>query len=100
MNKAGLIAGLVLIYVLLLLPLMIWPEYINTPLGLIAVLPMLTVYLLDAAGVPGLLSASSCNWGWCEPSMPGWLVMLVAAALMIVLLAMAISAFRRARSTR
>ncbi|WP_376695530.1 hypothetical protein [Wenzhouxiangella sp. EGI_FJ10305] len=95
MNKAGLIAGLVIVYILLLLPLMIWPDYIDTPLGLIAVLPMFAVHVLDRAGVPGLLSTSSCSWGWCEPSTLGWAVMLLVAAVMIVFLAVALSALRR-----
>lgn len=93
----GLIVGMLVVYGLLLLPLIIWPQYIDTPLGLIAVLPMLIVYVFDRAGVPGLLSASSCRWGWCEPSTLGWVVMLLAAAAMIVLLAMAVSAFQQTR---
>jgi len=41
-------------------------------------LPYYLVYLLHQAGMPGLLANDGlCGWGWCAPTLFGWLVILL-----------------------
>ena len=64
---------IVLGYLLLWLPVAIWPEYLDSPVGLIAAMPMVVIYLFDAMGIPGLLQNDGlCGWGWCAPTPFGW----------------------------
>ncbi len=46
---------------------------------LIAGMPLLVVvYLLDNMGIPWLLEQNGlCGWGWCEPTLFGWLLAVV-----------------------
>jgi hypothetical protein len=61
---------------LLLLLAGIFPD---SPAGIVLVGPILSVYVLHKLGVPGLLEHDGfCGWGWCSPTLLGW---LVAAAL-------------------
>jgi hypothetical protein len=79
-------------YVLLWLPAALWPGYLDSPAGLIAAIPYLSIYLFHSIGVPGLLEHNgACGWGWCAPTRFGWaflvLVWLLAAWLVAWLLA-------------
>ncbi len=66
-------ALLLLGYILLWLPAQFSSAYLNSPLGFIAALPFLSVYLFNLAGVPGLLERNgACGWGWCAPTIFGW----------------------------
>ena len=66
-------------YGLLLFPAAIWPSYLDSPAGVLLIAPLLSVYMLHGAGVPGLLEHNGlCGWGWCSPTIAGW---LSAAAL-------------------
>lgn len=66
-------------YGLLLLPAAIWPSYLDSPAGVLLIAPLLSVYVFHRAGVPGLLEHNGlCGWGWCSPTIAGW---LLAAAL-------------------
>lgn len=79
------ILGLILVaYVLLLAPGFFWPAYLDSPVGVLLLVPMLSIYLFHSAGVPGLLQNNGlCGWGWCAPTWFGWtflvLVWLMAA---------------------
>ncbi len=62
-------------YGLLLLPATIWPSWLDSPAGVLLMAPWLSVYMLHGAGVPGLLQHNGlCGWGWCSPTITGWLV--------------------------
>ncbi len=66
-------------YGLLLLPAAIWPMYLDSPARMLMLVPLLAVYMFHSAGVPGLLENDGlCGWGWCPPTLFGW---LFAAAL-------------------
>lgn len=87
-------------YFLLLLPGAIWPEYFDTPAGLLLLMPYFTVHIFHKLGVPGLLEHNGlCGWGWCSPTVFG--VVFVAAFWLFVAwagawaLAMLSSHFRR-----
>lgn len=59
--------------VLLLAPGFFWPAYLDSPVGVLLLVPMLSVYLFHALGVPGLLQNNGlCGWGWCSPTWFGW----------------------------
>ena len=54
------------------------PGEYGTPF-LMAGMPLLvTVYVLNMAGIPGLLEQNGhCGWGWCEPTLFGWLLAVI-----------------------
>lgn len=68
------ILGLILAtYVLLLAPGFFWPAYLDSPVGVLLLVPMLSVYLFHGLGVPSLLQNNGmCGWGWCPPTWFGW----------------------------
>jgi hypothetical protein len=69
-----IMAGILAVYAALWLPALFSPDYLDTPLGVAAALPVLSVYVFHALGVPGLLMHDGlCGWGWCAPSWFGWL---------------------------
>src|SRR5688572_10016019 len=79
-------AVLVAAYALLVLPGFVWPSYLDTPAGLLVLVPGLSIYLFHKVGIPGLLEHNGlCGWGWCAPTTFGW-VFLVAFWLLVVLL--------------
>lgn len=68
-----IMAVLVCLYGLALLPALRWPEYLDSPAGVLVLLPYLSVYLFHSLGVPGLLEHNGlCGWGWCAPTPFGW----------------------------
>jgi hypothetical protein len=74
------ILGLILAaYVLLLAPGFFWPAYLDSPVGILLLVPMLSIYLFHSLGVPGLLQNNGlCGWGWCSPTWFGWAFLMVA----------------------
>lgn len=57
----------------LTLPSLVWPRYLDSPVGIIVAVPYLSIYLFDLVGIPGLLqNNSACGWGWCAPTPFGW----------------------------
>jgi hypothetical protein len=71
-------------YGLLWLPATFAPSYVDSPIGILLIAPLLTVYLLHKIGVPGLLEHNGlCGWGWCSPTAFGWL--FTAAFLLVVI---------------
>ena len=76
-------AAIVAIYLLLSLPGLVWPSYLDSPAGLFVAVPYLSIYLFHKIGIPGLLENNgACGWGWCAPTLFGW-VFLCAFWLMI-----------------
>ena len=73
-----LLALIVVCYGLLLLPAMFWPEYLDSPPGLLLLVPYLSVLLFHQLGIPGLLEHNGlCGWGWCSPTAFGVIFMVV-----------------------
>jgi hypothetical protein len=80
-RTARFFAGLLLGGGVLLAPGLVWPAYLDSPVGIVLLLPFLSVYLFHAAGVPGLLEhGGACGWGWCAPTLAGW-ALIVAVGL-------------------
>lgn len=66
-------AFIVAAYALLALPGLFWPAYLDTPAGLPVATTYLSIYLFHGIGVPGLLqNGGACGWGWCAPTVFGW----------------------------
>jgi hypothetical protein len=86
MQKPGtlkILGFLLTAYVLLLAPGFFWATYLDSPAGVLLLLPMLSIYLFHSLGVPGLLQNNGlCGWGWCPPTGFGW-AFLVAVWLLI-----------------
>jgi hypothetical protein len=83
-----IMAILVCCYFLLWVPIYFWPAYLDSPFGLLIVLPYFSLYLLHGLGIPGLLEHNgACGWGWCSPSLLGWLVLSILGCFITWLLA-------------
>jgi hypothetical protein len=71
------------------------------PLALILMAPLLSVYLLHRLGVPGLLEHHGlCGWGWCAPTIFGWVftsAVLLACAWLLAWLVGSLAARMNAR---
>lgn len=78
-GSTPVVFGLLLaLYGLALLPALWLPGYLDTPMGVLVLLPFLSVYVLHAIGLPGLLvNGGACGWGWCSPTLLGWCVVAV-----------------------
>jgi hypothetical protein len=79
-----ILAAIITGYLLLLLPAQIWTGYLDTPVGIILVFPYLSIYLFHGIGIPFLLQNNgACGWGWCAPTLFGW-VFLGAFWILVV----------------
>ena len=60
-------------YILLVIPGAIWSSYFDSPAGYLVLVPLLSVYVFHKVGIPGLLEHNGlCGWGWCSPTVFGW----------------------------
>ena len=83
-------------YVLLTLPGLIVPGYLDSPLGILVAVPYLSIYLFNMAGIPGLLQNHGlCGWGWCAPTLFGWAFLITVWLAVAWLLAMLLGRLRR-----
>jgi len=48
-----------------------WPQFQESPLGLIIGILPFSVYVFEHFGVPGLTDPTNCNWMWCKPTIFG-----------------------------
>lgn len=79
---------LLFIYFALWVPSIFWPSYLDSPFGLIAAIPYLSIYLFHGIGIPGLLENNgACGWGWCTPTLWGWVFLFIFWTLVTWLLA-------------
>lgn len=78
-------------YGLALLPAVAVDGYLDSPMGVLLLVPWLSANLMDALGVPGMLvNDGQCGWGWCSPTLLGWLLVGALWALLLWLLAWAL----------
>lgn len=91
-----LVAG----YMALLLPSAVWPAYLDSPVGIIAIIPFLSVYVFHKIGIPGLLEHNGlCGWGWCAPTLFGWVFIVLFWLLVAWLLAWLVAHVLMARKS-
>jgi hypothetical protein len=77
LRTARIFALLCVAQLVLALPGLRWPDYLDTPVGLVLIMPFFAAYIAHAAGVPGMLEhGGACGWGWCAPTRAGWAVIL------------------------
>lgn len=68
---AALLGG----YVLLALPAYVGPAFLEGVSGFFVLVPLLSIYLFHKIGIPGLLEhGGACGWGWCAPTVFGWIL--------------------------
>lgn len=90
------LALILLTYALALLPGIFWPEYLESPAGVVLRAPGLMVYVFDLIGVPDLLQdAGGCGAGWCAPSVFGWTFVALFWGMVAWLLAWGVAALAR-----
>ncbi len=85
-------AAIIATFLLLSLPALVWPGYLDSPVGLIVAVPYLSIYLFHKIGIPGLLLNNGlCGWGWCAPTLFGWVFLVTFWLLIVWLLAYGLS---------
>lgn len=85
-------AAIIATLLLLSSPALVWPGYLDSPVGLIVAVPYLSIYLFHQIGIPGLLENNGlCGWGWCAPTISGWVFLATFWCLMTWLLAWGLS---------
>lgn len=88
--------ALIAAFLLLSLPALVWPRYLDSPVGLMLAVPYLSIYLFHGIGIPGLLQNNgACGWGWCAPTALGWLFLAVFWLLVTWLLAWGLASLTR-----
>lgn len=76
--------GLIALWALGLAPALLTDRYLDTPVAIFLLMPFLSVYLFHVIGIPGLLENNgACGWGWCAPTVFGW---VFVAAVWLALL--------------
>lgn len=77
-STAGVFGAMLAAYGLVLSPALFFSGYLDSPVGVLVLMPYLSVYLFHSAGVPGLLmNDGACGWGWCAPTVFGWAFLAV-----------------------
>lgn len=72
------LAAFIIAFIVLMLPAVVWPKYLDSPIGITLALSYLSIYLFHQIGIPGLLQHNGlCGWGWCAPSIFGWVFLCV-----------------------
>jgi len=93
-RQTFLVLGVILaLYAALWLPSLVSTTYLDSPLRLAAVVPVMSVYVFHAIGIPGLLQGNGmCGWGWCAPTLFGWCFLIAVWFIIAWLVAWLIAA--------
>jgi hypothetical protein len=67
-------------YAVLWVPYVVWqgslPAYLTAPYAVLGLVHTIPVYILNGIGIPGLLQNNGyCGWGWCGPTVFGYVVL-------------------------
>lgn len=96
MSALKIFALLVVAFVLLGLPAYIGPSFLEAPSGYVVIVPVMSIYLFHALGIPGLLEHKGhCGWGLCEPTPFGYGFLLVFWLLVLWLVAWGLARLTR-----
>jgi hypothetical protein len=92
----GMVVGA---YVLLLLPALLWPHYLDSAVGIVVAIPYLSIYLFNGIGIPGLLqNDGACGFGWCAPTLFGWIFLCAFWLLLAWLVAWSMASLTKRAS--
>ena len=85
---------LIAIFGALLLLAVVSDKYLDTSLGGIYAVPFLSIYIFHNLGIPGLLhNNGACGWGWCTPTLWGWIFLILYWILFLWFIAWGIARF-------
>lgn len=66
------------VFALLCVPAYAGPAFLEETSAIFALVPVLSIYLFHALGVPGLLEHQGhCGWGMCSPTLFGFAFLAV-----------------------
>lgn len=83
-----ILALMIGVYVLLLLPAHYFPSWLDSPAGILLLVPLLSIYIFQKLGIPGLIVNNGlCGWGLCPPTPVGWLFAAVVWLIPLWLIA-------------
>ncbi len=100
MTTLKIFAWLVGLYVLALLPALFFPEYGDSVAGILVLIPYLSILLFHKAGIPGVLQHDGlCGWGWCAPTVFGWVLAALFWLGLVWLLASILATLRASGET-
>jgi hypothetical protein len=81
-------AYLLMGYFSLWVPYFFWMGYLDSPFGFIAAFPVLSVYIFHNIGIPDLIQHNgACGWGWCAPTIFGWVFIILFWLIVLWILA-------------
>lgn len=91
-RTAKIFTAIIFALILLAAPAAIFPAYLDSPFGILFAVPLLSIYLFHSVGLPGLLEhGGACDWGWCAPSILGWLFAALFWSLVLWVISAAIA---------
>jgi hypothetical protein len=65
---------LVVAYIVLALPAYIGPAFLAERSFYLVLAPYVSLHVFTRVGIPGLLENDGfCGWGWCSPTLSGWI---------------------------
>jgi ribose/xylose/arabinose/galactoside ABC-type transport system permease subunit len=68
------------------------PAYLTAPYAVLGLAQAIPVYILNGIGIPGLLQNNGhCGWGWCGPTVFGYVVLVIFWVVVVWLIAWFIS---------
>jgi hypothetical protein len=80
----------------LLLLAVVSDEYLDTSIGVIFAVPFLSIYIFHNLGIPGLLQNNgACGWGWCAPTLWGWVFLILFWILFLWFIVWGIAKFTK-----
>ena len=94
----AILAGLLLVYALLVVAVFRGPSWLEVPGAAAAFAPYLLALLLHKLGLPGVLEHNGlCGWGLCAPTPLGWLLAVALGLAALWLLAWALARLLKRR---
>jgi hypothetical protein len=79
-------------FALLAIPAYWGPAFLESLSGYVVIVPLISIYIFHKLGVPGLLEHNgACGWGWCAPTVFGWVFLVVFWTVVTWLMAWALA---------
>lgn len=87
------------------LPYVVWrgnvPADLSALYAVFGFAHVIPVYILNSIGIPGLLQNNGhCGWGWCSPTVFGYVVLVIFWVVVVWLFAWFVSNLTRAGKGR